>query len=128
MSTTQMISEREAVLRERAAARKALAYFDGTGRGADRAQQLAAEWFPLPKIRRPRIVSDPGVRGGGVRWRLMNGQLQWNSHSQWNSLNDARNRGMFITAERVRVLADLLANPTEEVSDDGSGPSTDGGQ
>jgi hypothetical protein len=71
------------------------------------AEMRAAEAFPLPKVTRPRVVtrgqSQFRVENGVVMARLSNAE-GWRESA-------------FHTAEWVRTLADLLANPTEEVPD-----------
>lgn len=78
------------------------------------AERVAAEEYPLPKITRPRVVTD----SQGTEFRVRDGDLLegrrqdrpdnpgWGQFSAWD-----------ITPERIRLWADLLANPTEEVDD-----------
>lgn len=111
-----MPTEREAVLRERRA------FLSGVGRTLTEthAKLAAAEYYPLPKVTRPRVVTDSGAGliARETSWRVVGGALQWKTGSEWNNLAGPMNEGMFITAQRVRILADLLANPTEEAEDD----------
>lgn len=97
----------------------------------DKATEKAREVYSLPPRRVPRIEPDPepyvryfGAWSGPREWRCVEGQLQ------------SRTRGARIiagqaveypwsaavqippTAKRVALWADLLANPTVEVSDE----------
>lgn len=81
-------------------------------------RSLSDRQFPLPKVTRTRVVSDPnGVGSWGAKpWR--NGKLSIyyvSSDGRWEETFPAH----VATAERVAVWADLIANPTEEVPDDG---------
>lgn len=58
--------------------------------------------YPITK-RVPRVVSD-----GRCEWRMVDGELEYRlSNLVWQRCG--------YNAERVRLFADLLANPTEEV-------------
>lgn len=120
MTAPKMISEREAVLRERAAARFALRYItqrDYFVHPPTQTESIAGdlEWrigkeFPLPKIERPRVVRDPEERM--LHWTVRNGEC---------ALYEVDYPCRFKpTAKRVALWADLLANPTELVDDDGA--------
>lgn len=124
MSAPKMVTERDAVLRERAAYGAGL--LRGNHQSFSRPNDLeaqAARIFPLPKIVRPRVISEESGLSC-VDWRYVDEQLWWRHHANtrqtWNSLSSATGAGMFITAERAVLLADLIANPTEEVEDDGT--------
>lgn len=81
-------------------------------------QKFAESAYPLPKVTRARVVKDP-MDGSG--WAVKDGMLQWTY--------DATARMCIIavfdepafwskyrpTPARIRLWADLLANPTEEV-------------
>ena len=109
------VTERQAVLRERAA------FIQGSdwrymhsrpkavpGDITDLERATAAERYKLPKTTRPRVVKDP--EDAGVRWTIRGGRLR---------LYDTDHLGAFEpTRDRVALWADLLANPTEEVDDD----------
>lgn len=77
--------------------------------------------FPLPPRQEPRTVMD--VRRYW-EYRVVDGKLQcrwlgvggWNK--DWGSLNLALET-IDITAERVKLWADLFKTPTVEVPDDG---------
>jgi hypothetical protein len=111
---TPRITEREAVLRERAA------YVRGCGRGrllyslAGCDGISAREEYPLPEITRPRVVQHEGnyfrVEQGDALSHSRNGVY-------FGSLRTFK--GITVDAALVRVLADLLANPTETVEDNG---------
>ena len=123
------VTEREAVLRERKAFERGYRTwrYDGPGCapriGAIALRDGEAELlasaveaeYPLPKITRPRVVLDP--IDPNYAWRFVNGALQcerggsgvWGNTMTWA-----------LHPERVRVLADLVANPTETVEDESS--------
>ena len=141
--TTPTITEREAVERERAAflagcaAAAAVVYPTSAG---DAAKMVAASWpvraadhwaddetiayaegaaaarYPLPKVTRPRVVQDTTR----IEYRLAPetadcyAAIEYRSAPglAWRVVSDVA-----ATAERVRLWADLLANPTEEVSE-----------
>jgi hypothetical protein len=74
---------------------------------------VVAKLYPLPKKTRPRLVEDPGGCG---RWAVKDGIIHLVSMGgDWESCMDFQ---FFVTAERVPVWADLLANQTEEVEDE----------
>lgn len=82
--------------------------------------RIAARKFPLPKLTRPRVVTSDT----GRRFRIVDGQLQTQTSSNgqsWCCLANgsrvpaAEDTGIKITLERIRLWADLLANPTEDV-------------
>jgi hypothetical protein len=75
----------------------------------------ASELYPLPKIRRPRVV-----RAGNSLFRVVDGALEMQTavgaccpHDVGWSRIDA------VAVKHVPVVADLLANPTEFVEDEG---------
>ena len=71
---------------------------------------LARKRFPLPKMTRPRVVHDHNDR---CDYRAMNGTIERRDEWQdWRLVNDTPP-----TARRVKLWADLLANPTEEVEE-----------
>lgn len=127
-----MISERDAVLRVHAAfdegarwQRLEIHAPDRSGEMADRAMREAKARHPLPKVERPRVVKDPHVEFG-QRWRCVGGELQYTgslndppSDHSWHRLHkDDTYHGCRIpTPERIRLWADLLANPTELVTE-----------
>lgn len=112
------MSEREAVRREREAfVRGAEWAYPATGTWTTASK--AEEAFPLPTITRPRVVTDP--HDAAVRWsvggssrRIRREKVSALGH--WISA-DAEHTP--ITNERVALWADLLANPSESVPDDG---------
>ena len=124
MSEQKMISEREAVMRERAAfvaGAERFACEGCKGLAPDYAGKEAAERYPLPTVTRPRVVTDPHLRDDSVSWRVFDGVIQYreNRDAMLDSIIDSSwvvGPPQFIpTAERVAMWADLLANPTEEV-------------
>jgi hypothetical protein len=83
------------------------------------AERWAAREYPLPKVTRPRVVTD----AHGVQWSFVSATrfkdaLLMAKRPEWT---DFRNGGdmdyPLISLELAPVLADLLANPTEEVED-----------
>lgn len=82
----------------------------------------AARRYPLPKVTRPRVVKDTD----GTRWRISEGRLQFmRGGGDWlcmlgesRSGSDRYGMGLVPTPERIRLWADLLANPNEEVEQD----------
>ncbi len=79
----------------------------------DEAPLAAARLYPMPHVSRPRVVTDASKR----EWRVVDGKLEYRGedHRPWSN---AEGCSFFITSERVRILADLLANPTELVDAD----------
>jgi hypothetical protein len=143
MSATELkVSERDAVMRERAAyvtgviaVRRALTFagfteasmaepqaFHSSQQG-DSAEETAAKVFPMPKVKRPRVVRDP-MPGYTQGWRCVGGQIEYNPYPKladhWQSLmhDDALNGCRLPTVERIKVWADLLATPDELVDDE----------
>ena len=110
MSDEKTYTEREMAHERQAVARTVL--LAHTTMGYEKCDAIARQSFPLPKVTRPRVVQDPLYHW--KKWRVIDGELQRNGSEddsdEWVStpLSD-------MTAARVRVLADLLANPTEEV-------------
>lgn len=114
MSAERRVTEREAVLRERkafveGARRICVAANSGIIRMFDH-ERDAAEIYPLPTITRPRVVRDP--HGIDIRWTVRSRQVVAYDSDQFPC-------AVGVTPERVKLWADLLANPTEEVPDDG---------
>lgn len=80
----------------------------------------ANDRYPLPRVTRPRVVrmdrTVPGrefrVSGGNIESRTIGVGLDGQPF-RWTALAQ-----ITPTPERIRILADLLANPTEEVEDD----------
>lgn len=108
MSDDKTVTEREAVLREREA------YVKGrfeAGKGLDwhaRSRCL----YPLPTITRPRVVKDP--HSADIVWRCDGGVLQYRQGNHEWSMGPGY---WYASPERVRLWAELLANPTEEVTE-----------
>jgi hypothetical protein len=129
--TDKTVTEREAVLRERAAAeavldafKTAFARMEKGYRDWAKAAPLAwwpchmrthdiAKMFPLPKVTRPRVVRDRE----GWKWQCIDGRIQWSGPRGWR-FADVMTYAVRVTPERVVLWADLLANPTEDVEDD----------
>lgn len=88
-------------------------YCSYTERGEARAKELIP--MPTRTVTTPRIVKDDHY---GC-WRAVAGVLEWrgNASGRWQH-QDMDEGGMFINAARVRLLADLLANPTITVEEE----------
>lgn len=71
--------------------------------------RAAAEAFPLPKVRRSRVITTPE----GTAYRLYQGRVEYRMKDSigWTRSN--------YTVDTLRAFADLAKNPTEEVEDDG---------
>jgi hypothetical protein len=71
--------------------------------------EAAEMLYPLPKVTRPRVVRD-----NTLEWKYENGHFayRYGGASDWHSTQYSE---VPINRRRVEVLADLLANPTEEV-------------
>lgn len=73
---------------------------------------MAIRTYEMPKVKRPRVVADPEQKHR--QWRVANGsegpRLEVSSGSGWYGAHE-----WLPIPERVRVWADLLANPTEVV-------------
>lgn len=79
-----------------------------------RRERLAADRYPLPSVTRPRVVRDTY----SCEWRAVDGALEWRTvgHISWTPPEPSgRVDGMYLYPDRVQLLADLLANPTETV-------------
>lgn len=98
---------------------------------ANEANAEAARRYPLPTIIRPRVVREaarnPSIHSDRL-WRVApDGQLQTRGVNQenWQCVeadypepNTVNDRPYRFTAERIRLLHDLINNPTEQVEDD----------
>ena len=117
MSDNQTVTEREAVVRERKAFGLGWRMQRENGGSLREGEGLADRLYPLPSITRPRVVKDPEAKD--YEWRFHDGRMQvrrgknafdgggeWVCPCNWQP-----------TAERVRLWADLLQNPTEEVTE-----------
>ncbi len=109
------VSEREAIMREREA------YENGMVRGSAREfismedlREAVRRTFPLPKVTRPRVVTDR--ENPTIVWRFTeHAGFEWKpvGAESWMM------RGSdYQTPRKVVMWADLYANPTEEVEDD----------
>lgn len=118
------VTEREAVLREREAfdngatcARLALQCKQASQRSLE---EIAKRDYPLPKITRPRVVRDFSL-DTTREFRVVDGVIQARDIGRLNQEWGTEGlRGWKVDAAVIRTFADLLANPTEEIEDDGS--------
>jgi hypothetical protein len=129
----KMVPETEAVKRERRASANArcAALWKATQRSPHRGYvdgpcaecfSYVAHRFPLPTVTvtRPRVVQDPFNIYRD--WRVINGEFETRRRANgcgdfkdWHSPNEFNAGSIPATAARVRMWADLLANPTETV-------------
>lgn len=76
------------------------------------AHRAAVQCYPLPKVTRPRVVHD-----GDYDYKCEAGQLFWRGKvTGWWHFD--HKEPPTPTVDRVKLWADLLANPNEEVEDD----------
>lgn len=127
MSDDKTVTEREAVLRERAAFAHGAYwawlnnYAESSGAKFNHEGYVdlrAAERYPLPTITRPRVVRDP--RSKGYEWQCVGGALQWRYPDTMESWSSWDSGGAYIwtpVPDRVKLWADLLQNPLEEVQE-----------
>jgi hypothetical protein len=110
-----MPTERETVLREQAA--YAVGYMNGANNWTDaaiaRSKDEAAHSYPLPKVTRNRVVKDEY----DCEWRMGHGAIEWRGlgQAEWCTKLHVGHLSLTITPRRAAVIADLFANPTEEV-------------
>lgn len=116
---TTHVSAREAILREQQA------FVDGavhgamhSGRALDQYRSAAEHRYPLPKVTRPRVVPDPHG-GSALEWSVRTDDTGKSRIAVQRRHDPGGFRtsfdGIYVTAERVALWADLLANPTEQV-------------
>lgn len=74
-------------------------------------EQAAREAYPITR-KVPRVVVDKY----GVGWRFDEGEF-WRRDKSWCEWSPADGDPAAVNVERVRLWADLLANPTEEVTE-----------
>jgi hypothetical protein len=125
MTDPKTLSEKEAVMRERVAFAKGMRENRCDPQvcacpACATAIHEATRRYPLPRIRRPRVVAD-NREGHRREFRVFEGQMQTRSIRQpyWscveNGHTNADGTGLAIDAVRVKLWADLLASPLEEV-------------
>lgn len=111
------VTERQAIERERAAFVTGASYQWQRGCGysgdwaANKAAIAARELYPLPKVKRQRVVNDRA----GISYRAIDGFIEWQLTSDKWCRYSCHGAVPIPTSERVKLWADLLANPTEEV-------------
>ena len=106
MSDEKQYTERDLILAKREGARVAL-FTPVSGCTAQQAIDTANRLFPLPKVTRPRVVA--GLR---AQYKVVDGVV----HGRSNASFDWRVSASIHVDDVVRV-ANLLANPTEEVDE-----------
>lgn len=121
------VTEREAVLRERDAFARGVNWYycqkevpSNANLSLDRISDAADAIHRLPKITRPRTREDDY----GVEWQVVGDVLRWRytfaKHRTFNTIiPGAGTDGMFMYLSRAVLIAELAANPTEEVEDTG---------
>lgn len=126
MSDELKVSEREAVLRERKAFERGYRTrpYELAQGGAAVAKMKPDEWeqgalrcvmereYPLPKVSRPRVLQEHGT---GFKMRYVNGHFEHHVDDGKGWRWSVGRESCAITQERVKMWADLLANPTELV-------------
>lgn len=111
------VSEREAVMRERKAFLIGVHWhiqlphwFNVAGGNVEtQAEKAAATHYPPPKVRRLREVGFPMER---IRYNPKRGLFETTLHGDWA---EAKMSSPRFVATHVEALADLKANPWEEV-------------
>lgn len=111
MSDELKVSERDAVLRERKAFARG-AYLFNVSSSMRCAEDRAAKEYPLPKIERPRVVQEHGT---GFKMRYVNGDFEHHVDDGKGWRRSFGSNSCAVTAERVKLWADLLERPTELV-------------
>lgn len=126
-----IISEKDVILRERDAFLRGAEWRLGVWQRALRVNYTQGEdeiaesrhLYPLPKVTRLRVVRAEN----GREFRVFAGQMQTRTSTdmggEWVCLESGyalvtHGGGVHVTAARVKLWADLLANPTEEVEVD----------
>ena len=69
----------------------------------------AMKRYPMPTVEVPRVVNDPTLKD--YEWSVSNGIVRWrdrNGSGDWSIAPEA-----VVTVDRVKLWADLIANPTE---------------
>lgn len=123
MSDEPMVTEREAVKRERRAVVMAIEEAwpqlknNQLSSGWEGTRALSMRLFPLPKITKPREVTD---KSDDISWRIVDGWFEFRANTYTREWRPARrfDTPYVLTVERVTFLATLVADPTEEVPDE----------
>ena len=114
MASEKKYTERDLVLAKREGyARHCVAVCGNT----KNATELAARTYPLPRVTRPRVWVDPN---GDTRFQVVDGVLFGKDFEEDEEWLPVDSYAFNVTPERVVAWADLFANPTEEVDDDGA--------
>jgi hypothetical protein len=81
-------------------------------------RDYATVTWPLPKLMRPRVVRWPKSAAPAFDYRAKDGTIEWANPGQgdWTPYGSIQEDVQ--TPGFLRALADLLANPTEEVDAD----------
>ena len=124
------LDERDAILRERAAYVKGV---DARFRNEVRpdclscvgefhlscASVIAARIYPLPRVTRPRVASDP-CEPARWEWRFDDGALQFRIRGEkvWNTPRGGEAAVCVPYADRVKLWASLMERSIETVEDD----------
>lgn len=123
----KLYTERELIVAKREgwaiATCAGLANFAGNGHSyttgpCDRCKVLAAQAYPPPKVTRARVVVEPGC---GMAWKVVQDTLYFSLSAKPEHLGWRRCEPFTVehevTTARVRMWADLLLNPTEDVEE-----------
>jgi hypothetical protein len=118
----QLVTERDAILRERAAYVRG---FHTTVSNCNTrienqyaparadSERFARELYPLPRVTRPRVVYDKQQ----ALWRCVAGYVEVKLRGE-KDFSKLAGTILYMTDERIAILDDLRANPTEEVEAD----------
>lgn len=121
------MTPKQIVQLQREAATRAWRHLESNTREAGLASYLNL-YHPMPKATRPRMVPDP-EEGYSQGWRVADGVLQRHPHLDGASVDSTAWRGyptknhtelsgvLFPTPARIKLWADLWANPTELVEE-----------
>ena len=107
-----MITEKEAVMRERAAAHWGWAIYSPP-RDNSCFATACEKRFPMPRVTRPRVVTDRD----GYTFRVEGGEVQYRgTGASWYQVG--LNNSISVNQERIRLWADLLNSPLETVEEE----------
>lgn len=129
MTDPKLVTERDAVLRERAAFQQGadavfkhfgIGFGTQTSKSWEGSAYIAASRYPLPRVTRARVVT---YRYSGFRYRIIDGELQFKSADDtvWRrSLLNDQPLVLLNSSDRetARMVLDLLDNPTETCPDE----------
>lgn len=127
VSAPKLYTERDIVLAKRLGCeRERLIFLRSCGGSANgdarEARAYAAHEYPLPKIVRPRVVRDLSI-DTSREFRVIGERFEARNFTEpGGEWTISAFGGWCLDVHVVRLFADLLASPTEEIDDDGSAP------